>query len=445
MEASPKTTAMNYQQTLDYLFAQLPMFQRIGAAAFKKDLTNTLLLCQHLGNPHQKIKTIHIAGTNGKGSTAHAIAAILQTVGYKTGLYISPHYHDFRERIKINGQYIAQKDVIFFTQQNKTFFEAIKPSFFEMTVAMAFWYFEKQKVDIAVIETGLGGRLDSTNVINPLLSIITNISFDHTQFLGNTLPLIAAEKAGIIKPNTPVVIGETSSETEHVFIEKARQLNAPIYFADQQIKMQHFNTDWQQSTTDVLQINPDTKQPELLFKRLQTDLTGSYQALNLSTIIQSALLLPNIGLEKVNLLNIQQALRTVKQQTRFQGRWQLIKQNPTIIADSAHNEAGIRLAIKQILQLPCQTLRIVIGTVADKDIGTILQLLPTNAQYYFCNANIPRALPAETLAQQANDLNLKGKPFGSVKNALQNAQNDADKNDIIFICGSIFVVAEATE
>lgn len=434
---------MSYQETLDYLFAQLPMFQRIGAAAFKKDLTNTFQLCAHLGNPHTQFQSLHIGGTNGKGSTAHALAAILQQSGYKTGLYISPHYRDFRERIKIDGQYISEAEVIDFTQQNKTVFEQIKPSFFEMTVAMAFDHFRRHKVDIAVVEVGMGGRLDSTNVIKPLLSVITNISYDHTQFLGNTLPLIAGEKAGIIKPNTPVVIGETHPETERVFRGKAQEMAAPIFFADRRFFVQNFENRLSSIRCDVYENTGDNSPQILRYTALQSDLTGNYQQKNLATILQAADLLPSVGLTAVNEQNICRALGNVKNLTNFFGRWQQLAQCPLTIADSAHNTAGLYYAMQALCALPHKRLHLVIGMVSDKDISNMLELLPKDGCYYFCKANIPRGMEAHLLAQKAAEHGLYGTIHLSVADALHAAQQAAHPTeDIVYVGGSTFVVAE---
>jgi dihydrofolate synthase/folylpolyglutamate synthase len=427
---------MDYAATLQYLFDQLPMYQRIGIAAFKKDLTNIIKLCELLGNPHQQLKTIHIAGTNGKGSVAHALAAIFQEAGYKTGLYISPHYLDFRERIKINGEYIPEADVVRFVADNRQHFEDIQPSFFEMTVAMAFWHFTQQQTDIAIIETGLGGRLDSTNILSPLLSVITNISFDHTAMLGNTLALIAFEKAGIIKHKTPVVIGETHPETEPVFIKKAKEMDVHIYFADQNLSIVNFQNLLTHTLLDVYQNG------ELIYPNLQCDLTGSYQAKNLATIILVTELLPSIDIH-IPRITVANALKKVKQLTRFIGRWHVLSEsNPLIIADSAHNEAGIRYAIEQLSELPHRQLHIVLGVVNDKDLMNILHIFPSDATYYFCKADVPRGLPAHSLQEQANMFQLKGKSYNSVKEALQAAKDVAKPDDVIFVGGSVFVVAE---
>jgi dihydrofolate synthase/folylpolyglutamate synthase len=432
---------MTYQATLDYLFSRLPMFQRVGASAFKKDLTNTLALCGALDNPQNKFPTIHVGGTNGKGSTAHAIAAILQAAGYKTGLYISPHYRDFRERIKINGNYISEAEVIQFTEQNRHLFEQIEPSFFEMTVAMAFDHFAQHRVDVAVIEVGLGGRLDSTNVIMPRLSVITNISFDHTQFLGDTLPLIAAEKAGIIKPHIPVVIGETHPETAQVFRQKAAECHAAIYFADQNFELSQFESHLNSTKGNIHPLDASNQAAETIY--INSDLSGNYQQKNLLTIWQAAQLLPQVGFERVNNAIIGLALQQVKTSTNFFGRWQVLQQQPLVIADSAHNIAGLQYAMQQLTQLPHRHLRLVIGMVADKDISGMLALLPTHAHYYFCKADIPRAMSAPHLSEQAATFGLHGAVYQSVKDALKNALAAAQPDDIIYVGGSTFVVAEA--
>lgn len=435
---------MSYQETLDYLFAQLPMFQRVGAAAFKKDLTNTLLLCNNLGNPQHQFPSIHIGGTNGKGSTAHATAAILQQSGYKTGLYISPHYRDFRERIKINGAYISEKEVIAFTEQNKALFERVRPSFFEMTVAMAFHHFAQHHVDVAVIEVGMGGRLDSTNVIHPLISVITNISYDHTQFLGDTLPLIAAEKAGIIKAHTPVVIGETHPETAPVFETIAHNLNAPLVFADKHFFVQSFQNRLQQGIVADIYKKQSPDMPQTIYMNdLKSDLSGNYQQKNLATILQTASLLPSVGLNAVNDTHIRQALAQVKPLTNFMGRWQVLSDTPLTIADSAHNTAGLTYAMNELMALPHKNLHLVIGMVADKDISNMLKLLPPNAHYYFCKADIPRGMAADILAAKAADAGLKGIVCSSVPEALRTAQSHAHPTqDIVYVGGSTFVVAE---
>ena len=443
---------MTYQYTLDYLYQQLPMFHRVGAAAFKKDLTNTLALCEILGNPQNTFPTIHIAGTNGKGSTAHTIAAILQAAGYKTGLYISPHYKDFRERIKVNGDYIPKKYVKQFVENNKIHFEKIKPSFFEMTVAMAFDYFRNvenenteggQGVDIAVIEVGLGGRLDSTNVITPLMSVITNISLDHTDMLGDTLSLIAFEKAGIIKPNVPVVIGEEQSETTPVFLEKAHSSHAPIYFASQNVDIQVVrdnSTDFEFSTFNIALKNSFSDFKKL--DNLKVNLSGDYQEKNVATVIETINILNRYTDFKINENQLREGLSHIKSLTNFIGRWQVIGQNPTILCDSGHNEGGLTYVTHQLKQLTFNHLHIVIGFVRDKDLSKVLKLLPQNATYYFAKADIPRGLDAQILRGMASEHGLEGKAYSSVKRALTAAKTVAKTDDLIYVGGSIFVVAE---
>jgi dihydrofolate synthase/folylpolyglutamate synthase len=420
---------MTYPETLSYLYSRLPVFQREGAAAYKPGLDNTLRLDAALGNPHKQYKTIHIAGTNGKGSVSHLLASVLQHAGYKVGLYTSPHLKDFRERIKVNGTPAGEEFVCSFTEKNKALFEEVNPSFFEATMCMAFCYFAQEKVDIAVIETGLGGRLDSTNIISPILSVITNISFDHTQFLGKTLEDIATEKAGIIKPQTPVVIGETTPETKTVFLQKASAENAPIHFAEEEIKVK------------LSSILPGKQVFDCDdFPQLTVGLGGIYQQKNTATALcairelKKQISLPDETIRK--------GFGTVCETTNLQGRWQQLQSNPTVICDTGHNEAGIRYIVQQLQMLPHKTLRIVLGMVNDKDIHTMLSLLPTQAVYYFCNADIPRALPAEELQSKASQCQLQGKAYGSVANALGNAKKDADNDDLIFVGGSTFVVAE---
>ncbi|MDP2176497.1 MAG: folylpolyglutamate synthase/dihydrofolate synthase family protein [Bacteroidota bacterium] len=405
---------MTYQETIDFLYSKLPYFTRDGKAAIKKDLTNTIQLCEVLGNPHLKFKSIHIAGTNGKGSVSNMLSAIFQSNGYKTGLYTSPHLLDFRERIRINGEMVNQEFVIEFVEKIKPHLETIQPSFFEITVAMCFDYFAKNEIDIAIIETGLGGRLDSTNIINPLLSVITNIGYDHMDLLGNTLAEIAFEKAGIIKPNTTVVVGETHAETEQVFKNKAIESVSPISFADQNL--------------------------DLLNYPLETDLKGSYQSKNILTILQVIQVLnQNLGFQ---LDNIQDALLNVKALTGFRGRWEILGQNPQIIADTGHNIDGLTLVFNQLQKEEFKTLHIVFGMVKDKDRSKILDLLPKDAQYYFCQPNLPRALDSEILLSECQQKGLAGKAFATVFDALNEAQKNADLNDLIFVGGSTFVVAE---
>lgn len=428
--------AMDYKQTLDYLYSQLPMFTRVGAVAIKKDLTNTLALCKALGNPHQKFKTIHVAGTNGKGSVTHIIASVLQSAGYKTGLYTSPHLKDFRERIKINGEMMPEQAVIDFVADNKPQFEAIQPSFFEMTVGLCFEYFAQQQVDIAVIETGLGGRLDSTNVITPELSVITNIGYDHTDMLGTELHQIAFEKAGIIKPNIPVIIGEKQAETTDVFTSKAQETNSPIQFADDEYKFINFVStenyiSWAIAKNDVIEI-----------ENLRCDLTGIYQKRNIITAYAAIKQLQQQGWE-ISSEHIHQGFAKVKEQTGLLGRWQKLSTSPLTYADTGHNVDGVTQVLTQVRQQPHNNLHMVWGMVKDKDISNILELLPKNATYYFCQAQIPRALDATLLQQQANALGLNGKAYNTVAQALQAAQSAAQNGDLVFVGGSTFIVGEA--
>lgn len=425
---------MNYEQTLDYLYSQLPMFTRVGAVAIKKDLGNTIVLCEALDNPHKKFKTIHVAGTNGKGSVSHILASVFQSAGYKTGLYTSPHLKDFRERIKINGEMIPQQQVVDFVAYNKNNFEAIEPSFFEMTVALCFDYFAQQQVDIAIIETGLGGRLDSTNIITPELSVITNIGYDHMDMLGDTLPLIAYEKAGIIKPTISVVIGETQPETKSVFIDKAKETNSPIAFADEEYKLNNYVHNGE---TVALKI---TKKNTLQSIELKSDLTGIYQKKNCITAFEAISQLQqnwNISAEA-----IRHGYANVKSQTGLLGRWQKLSSTPLTYADTGHNIDGVQQILQQIQQHNFKQLHIVWGMVKDKDISKILSILPKNARYYFCQAQIPRALSAETLHKEAEQHQLKGKVYSSVKEALKTAQQSAKNSDLIFVGGSTFIVAE---
>ena len=428
---------MNYQQTLDYLYAQLPMFSRIGAAAYKKDLHNTIALCEALDNPHTKFKSIHIAGTNGKGSTSHMLAAILQQAGYKTGLYTSPHLKDFRERIRINGEMISRDFVVNFVQRTMTLSEAIQPSFFELTVAMAFDYFEKEKVDIAVIETGLGGRLDSTNIITPLVSIITNIGYDHMNLLGNSLPEIAGEKAGIIKAGVPVVIGEYLPETKDVFIRKARELAAPICFAQEEYHAANIRYSPASLRCDV------TNTVRQVTESFELDLNGFYQVKNLSTVLCAEGLLMQQGFSISN-ESEKQALQNVKQLTGLHGRWEVIDTNPVTVLDVAHNEDGIRQVLKQLslIEQAPSTVHFVLGMVKDKDVTKALSLLPTSGHYYFSHAHIPRAMPAEELKLKAAGFNIQGDSFDDVNAAIAAARKAAKPGDMILVCGSVFLVAE---
>jgi dihydrofolate synthase/folylpolyglutamate synthase len=423
---------MNYRQTLDYLFAQLPMFHRIGAAAYRADLSTTIALCTLLDHPENTFRSIHIAGTNGKGSTSHLVASVLQSAGYKTGLYTSPHLKDFRERIRVNGKKIPKAYVCSFVARNKLTFEPLQPSFFEYTAVMAFQYFAEEKVDIAILETGMGGRLDSTNVITPLVSVITNISKDHMAFLGDNLPAIAVEKAGIIKPGVPVVIGETQPEVKDVFVDRAETLHSPILFADQHFRYQKAGgrNGWFQILAELRDGVP-----------FYCPLNGIYQEKNIITGFQTIQLLRGAGFVISN-EHIRQGLRDVIRQTGLQGRWQVLSRKPKTICDVGHNEAGIKYILEQLKQEKFEKLHWVFGMVNDKDADAILRLLPPSAVYYFCKANIPRGLDAEELRLKADLYKLKGTVYPSVKNAYQAALKAAGENDLVFIGGSTFIVAE---
>ncbi len=445
---------MTYQQTIDYLYAQLPMYSRIGAAAYKEDLHNTIALCNAIDNPQTKFKSIHIAGTNGKGSTSHMLAAMLQQAGYKTGLYTSPHLKDFRERIKINGEMISQQFVVDFVERTKNISEQIQPSFFELTVAMAFDYFEKENIDIAVIETGLGGRLDSTNIISPILSIITNIGYDHVDILGDTLEKIAWEKAGIIKPNIPIVIGEYLSETKNVFIQKAQDCNAPIHFAQDEYAVSNVNYSMQILSCDV------TNTEHNITETFELDLNGLYQTKNIRTVLCAEGILMQLGFPIKN-VDKKAALKDVKKLTGLYGRWDVISSNPTIILDVAHNEDGVKQLLHQLSVVSAESLDVsgessvvsslssalhfVMGMVKDKDISKVLSILPKNANYYFSNAHIERAIPHQDLLEKAKAYELNGESFDDVNQAIKAAKLNAAADDIIIVCGSVFLVAEVNK
>jgi len=426
---------MTYKETLDYLYHRLPMFSRIGAAAYKKDLANTNDLCAFLGNPEKKLKTIHVAGTNGKGSVSHMLAAILQKAGYKTGLYTSPHLKDFRERIKINGTEVSTDFVIRFTELIDPMISRISPSFFEITVAMAFQYFADNEIDIAVIETGLGGRLDSTNVIIPEISVITNIGWDHMNLLGNTLEAIAGEKAGIIKKNIPVVIGETRPESRKIFLEKAKIENAPISFADQL----RYTANWQHEKNHLLvDILENSTQ---LLSHFQLDLPGIYQTKNMVTVLESVHQLQKKGWE-ISQQAIHEGLSNTRKLTGLHGRWETIHLNPQVILDVAHNESGIQEVLSQLELMHYHNLHIILGMVKDKESGKVLTMLPKNALYYFTRAQIPRAMQEDLLAQKAIELGLEGNAYPNVHSALEAALLHSDKDDLILVCGSVFLVGE---
>jgi dihydrofolate synthase / folylpolyglutamate synthase len=429
---------MTYRQTLDYLFSQLPMFHRIGAAAYKADLSNTVALCTKLGNPEKKFKSVHIAGTNGKGSTSHFLASVLQEAGMKTGLFTSPHLKDFRERIRINGRMISKKDVVTFVEQHLEDFNSIQPSFFEWTFALAAWYFANQEVDIAVIETGMGGRLDSTNVVKPVITVITNIGLDHTQFLGTTIEAIAREKAGIIKPGIPVIIGETQPESAQVFDQFSKKNHCQITYADQQIVLQR--SGYTKHSRPLLAAEYHSQLTNTLYS-ITTPLSGKYQLKNLSTVLCAFETLQQSGF-KMQSGHIRTGIRKVVKNTRLMGRWQTISNYPLTIADIAHNPDGIREVLEQISLTPHKKLHFVIGVVNDKDVRSMLGKLPKDAAYYFCKADIPRGLDAGQLALIAGEFALNGKIFASVKEALSTAQKSAGPYDLVVVGGSAFVVAE---
>lgn len=426
---------MNYADTTNWMFNKFPMYQKIGAAAYKPDLGNIVELLDFLGNPQNSFKTVHVAGTNGKGTVSHTLASIFQECGYKTGLYTSPHLLDFRERIRVNGQMIPEQNVIDFIGDNKEKFEEMQLSFFEMATGMAFDYFAKEKVDIAIIEVGLGGRLDSTNVIKPELSVITNISLDHVAMLGNTLAEIAVEKAGIIKPNTPVVIGETQPETKEVFINKAKECNAPIYFADQIFdcdKIHVESLDYQKF--DIW------KNSELYIEAVEFPLLGYYQKKNLATVMCAVdILKEKFNIDQKDVVN---GLEFVVKNTNLMGRWQVLSRQPLVIADTGHNVGGIKEITMQLSDMSFRKLHFVLGCVNDKDINGILQLLPQYAEYYFCKADIPRGLDANILASKAFEAGLRGNVYESVQQAYNSALNNAHFDDVVFVGGSNFTVAE---
>lgn len=406
---------MNYKDTLDYLYNSAPLFQQIGAGAYKEGLENTWALDEHFGHPHRSFRSIHIAGTNGKGSCSHTLAAILQEAGYKVGLYTSPHLIDFRERIRVNGQPVPEEYVIRFVEDERAFFEPLHPSFFELTTAMAFRYFAEEKVDVAVVEVGLGGRLDCTNIIRPDLCIITNISLDHVQFLGDTLEKIAGEKAGIIKSGIPVVIGETTPETRPVFLKKAEEVGAPIHFAEEEVKEVH--PDW------------------------EYELKGLYQEKNRRTLWAALPLLQEGGYQ-ISESDIQAGFAHVVELTGLMGRWQKLQEHPTLVCDTGHNVGGIQYIAEQLRRQVFRRLHIVIGMVNDKDVRGVLALLPREATYYFTQASVKRALPAGQLARLAAEAGLQGTCYPDVPSAVRAAQKESLPEDFIFVGGSSFIVAD---
>jgi dihydrofolate synthase / folylpolyglutamate synthase len=426
---------MDYPQTIEYLFTRLPLFSRIGAAAYKSDLTNIRALCKRLDNPEKKFKSIHIAGTNGKGSTSHMLAAILQKAGYKTGLYTSPHLHDFRERIRINGVLIPENFVTGFTDRIRETIDQIDPSFFEITVAMAFEWFAREQVDMAIIEVGLGGRLDSTNIIVPEISVITNISYDHMDLLGNTLQKIAFEKAGIIKPGVPLVIGEEQTEVIDVFEQVAEENNAPLHFASRK----RFADEWKEEghflMLQLTEVHNNTK------KNFQLDLPGLYQLKNIVTVAEVISILNQKGYQITDQA-MQQGLKQVKSLTGLFGRWDILHENPRVVLDVGHNEEGMKAIANQIENTSHEELHIVIGMVKDKATENILRHLPKMANYYFTRAQIPRALPETELAVKAEKMGLTGQHFPNVKQALEAAVLKAGPKDLILVCGSVFLAGE---
>ena len=428
---------MTYQETLDYMFSQLPMFHRVGKSAYKANLDNTLILDEHFGHPHTKFKTIHVAGTNGKGSTSHMLASILQDAGLKVGLYTSPHLRDFRERIKINGEEVSEAYVVDFVDQHKALFEKVQPSFFEMTVALAFKYFADEQIDVAVVEVGMGGRLDSTNIISPLVSIITNIGFDHTEFLGDTLAKIAFEKGGIIKPQTPAIIGESHPETASVFAKIAEEVQASLVFADQRYRVGERSL-----TSDGLQrFTIESSAGDVVYDDVEVDLQGSYQAKNILGVLTAVDVLkahfPSLTDDAVR-----RGLRHASAQTGLRGRWFKLSNNPLTICDTGHNVDGITYIVDQISKTPHEKLYWVFGMVSDKEINKVIQLLPKDAYYIFTQASIPRAKDADLLAEECRAAGLAGEVEKNVEKAVEKARSMASSNDLIFIGGSTFVVAE---
>jgi dihydrofolate synthase/folylpolyglutamate synthase len=427
---------MNYKETVGYLYSKLPMYQRDGKAAYKASLDNTVKLDKYFKSPHKKYMTIHVGGTNGKGSVCHMLTSVLQNAGYKTGLYTSPHLIDFRERIKVNSQLISEDYIIKFVEKHNSFFESIQPSFFEMSVFLAFEYFADMKVDIAIIEVGLGGRLDSTNIINPILSVITNIGHDHMEFLGDTLDEIAYEKAGIIKKSVPVIIGESDSQTDNIFIKTAKQKSSPLYFADKK-----YSTGDSLLSADDMQVFNIEKENKTYYPNLKTDLLGIYQKKNILTALACIDFLKDNGFEIAN-IDIYNGLKRVITNTGFYGRWQIIKKEPLIICDNAHNLEGFKSVISQIKNTTYKNLHLVIGFVKEKRIEDFLEIFPERAVYYFTRPDVPRGLDEEIILKKSKAFNLNGTAYKSVKKAYNAAISSADKDDMIFIGGSTYVVAD---
>ena len=421
---------MTYDETVTYLFNCAPPFQQVGGAAYHAGLSTTIQFDNHLNNPHRKFRTIHIAGTNGKGSTSHTLAAILQESGYKVGLYTSPHLIDFRERMRVNGVPASKEYVIEFVEKHKAFFEPLQPSFFELTTAMAFNYFAEQQVDVAIIEVGLGGRLDCTNIITPELCVITNISLDHTQFLGTTLQEIAGEKAGIIKSGIPVVIGETTPETKDVFARKAQECNAPIIFAEEECLL-----------SQAEPFENGYRYVSKVYGEFTGELGGDYQRKNTNTLLSAIKILQEKGFA-ISDDSLRKGFTNVCSLTGFMGRWQKLQENPRVVCDAGHNIGGIRYITEQLARIDCKSLRIVFGMVNDKDITSVLKMMPQNAEYYFTQASIKRAMPAEELKNMAEKYGFTGKCYPTVKAALENAVADSTSEDFVFVGGSCFIVAD---
>ena len=435
---------MNYPETLVWLYAQLPMYQRVGAAGFKKGLGNTEALAEALGHPEAKFKSVHVAGTNGKGSSSHLLAAVLQSAGYKVGLYTSPHLREFTERIRVNGQELAPDYLVSWVENHRELFSEIEPSFFEMCVALAFDYFAAEQVDVAVVEVGLGGRLDSTNIITPLVSLITNISYDHQAMLGNTLPEIAGEKAGIIKPGRPAVVSQLQAEVAAVFEAKAQQEGSPLLFAGTRYEARLATEAAANQASAGVQLLNVYREGQLHLASIELGLLGDYQRLNLPGVLATLDELQAQGFT-IPEQALRQGLREVTRLTGLRGRWSILGQHPLVVADTGHNEAGLRLVLAQLARVPHRHLHMVIGTVNDKDVTKVLALLPREATYYFCQADIPRALPADELAALASAAGLTGQAYGPVPVAVAAARAAAAPDDVVFIGGSTFVVAEVAE
>jgi dihydrofolate synthase/folylpolyglutamate synthase len=433
---------LDYKETIQYLYDALPVFHRVGKAAYKANLDNSILLDSHFGHPHRKYKTVHVAGTNGKGSVSHIIASVLHAAGYKTGLYTSPHLFDFRERIRIDGQEIPERDVTDFVEKNRAFIEDLRPSFFEITSSMAFWLFAEEQVDVAVIETGLGGRLDSTNVITPELSVITNIGFDHTEFLGDSLDKIASEKAGIIKACRPAVVGEKHELTTGVFVAKARETDSPLFFAEDCLEILSSENKPGRQTFTFTSLNSDLFPDDRFTASL--DLEGCYQGRNIVTALTSLAVMRRQPFA-ISDEAMRKGLADAASNTGFKGRWQILRRNPTVICDTAHNTHGLNYTMKQLKEQVCDSLYFVLGLVGDKDLDSIIPLLPENAYYFFTQASIPRAMNAGTLAEKCMTAGLKGETVATVGEAVRKALEKASANDVIFIGGSTYVVAEGRD